>query len=123
MYSILTVILNGVLAHGNDRKVVLVNSSCDDSLPYDICKSHGLKMVEATSENLNMLISTLREFGVESASVSGWNGAMENLVLRENGSALAPYDKYTNNATHAFCHMTRNYITAITPTVTDNPSK
>lgn len=106
MYSFLSVIIKSVLAFNSGKKIVLINSSHDEQLPHERCQSLGLEMVEATSENFDILISKLSTFGVESAAVSGWNGVKENLVLRKKGSALAPYDKYTNNASHAFCYMT-----------------
>lgn len=73
---------------------------CD---PTRICEINGYDDVVVNSNNISYLISMLVNNHVESAAVGGWNDHVPyNLVLRSNG-ALAPYQRFTNNADFALC--------------------
>lgn len=82
--------------------LILIKGRCGDN-PEQICAKNGVVGAGADTNNIDTLISILKNAGVDSAYVNGWNGTPGNFVLRANG-ALAPYVPFTNDTEYTFCY-------------------
>ncbi|RVD90794.1 spore wall and anchoring disk complex protein [Tubulinosema ratisbonensis] len=86
----------------SEKALILIKGRCGDS-PESICAKNGVVGAGADTNNIDTLISILKNAGVESAYVNGWNGTPGNFVLRSNG-ALAPFSPFTNDTEYTFCY-------------------
>lgn len=87
--------------YSSPNSLVILKASCGMS-PADLCRLNGMECVEATSYNKDELIGVMKKHGIKRVYVSGWDGSMRGMVLRDNGN-VAPYDPRLNATPYAIC--------------------